>query len=222
MLANMLAANPAKANPTTAPTATATGGGASGGNLAAGDYFYAYTWVDLFGETLAKESVAALTVASGNIPRITIPSLPTGVQSANIYLTEADGASGTARLYATGISSTTFDCSYALKTDGPDATVPDSNTTGIEGELSPVSQFANGDLTLYMRGVSNWISSILSGAPMDERGLRMVLMRHIGVAKAWYTAMNEIGTLASTNLGTFGYTVDTTGTGIARGKRTLA
>lgn len=105
---------------TTAPSVNPTGGGASGGNLAAGTYYIQYTFVGNFegGETWgsAEHSGATpvqFTIAAGNIPRVTLPSLPEGVSHINIYLTQPGGAAGTETLYATNVTTTTFDLSAA-------------------------------------------------------------------------------------------------------------
>jgi hypothetical protein len=99
------------ANPTTQLTASATGGGATGGSLAAANYFVAYTWVDADGnETTIGTSVSAsLTVGATNIPRVTIPALPSGAVSANIYLSDAGGTNTAVKLYKTGVTTTTTD-----------------------------------------------------------------------------------------------------------------
>src|SRR4051794_24150491 len=69
----------ALANPTTQATASATGGGSTGGLLAAGAYLVSYTFANGIGETTGGTSESAtLTVSSGNKPRVTLPSLPTG------------------------------------------------------------------------------------------------------------------------------------------------
>jgi hypothetical protein len=122
------------ANPTVAATATATGGGSSGGSLAAGNYGIAYTFVNAWGETTVGTSLlASLTVGATNIPRVTVPALPTGATSINIYVTAESGGTpspATLRRYATGITTTTHDLAIALPTLGPsNPAPPTSNTT---------------------------------------------------------------------------------------------
>ena len=78
--------------PSTAVTLSATGGAASGGSLAAGTYYVANTWVTACGgETTVGSSQASVTITTGQIPSVTIPSLPTGATSANIYVGTAAG-----------------------------------------------------------------------------------------------------------------------------------
>lgn len=122
------------ANPTTAATVNVTGGGSTGGTLTAGNYFVKYTWATNYGETTGGTSESSsFTVAAGNIPRVTIPSLPANATGANIYLTAAGGATGTEVLYATGVTATTVD----LPNDrGLTQTVPTLNTSA--GPLNTV------------------------------------------------------------------------------------
>jgi hypothetical protein len=124
-----VAANAAKANPTTTATVavtTATGG------LLAGTYRCSYTFCDAYGETLAGGESATFTVTgTTQLATVTLPALPTGVQSINLYLTPANGGvSGTEYLYATGITGTTYACTPTLPIDVPGATTPAANTTG--------------------------------------------------------------------------------------------
>ena len=89
--------SPVTFDPTVAATFDATGGGATGGNLPAGSYYVAYTWADVDGhETKAKEAGPFL-VGAGNIPQVTLPSLPPDIFSSDIYLTNA--ASGSEVIY---------------------------------------------------------------------------------------------------------------------------
>lgn len=116
------------ANPTTQATAAATGGGSTGGGLQAGNYRVAYAWQTAYGETTVGTSESAqFTVAAGNIPRITIPSLPANATGAKIYLTAAGGASGSETVYATGVTATTADLTTPTRTDRD--SVPTANTT---------------------------------------------------------------------------------------------
>jgi hypothetical protein len=114
-------------NPATTPTATATGGSSTGGLLQAGTYLLKYTDVNAAGETTVSPESAALTVAAGNIPRVTMPAVPAGVTARKIYLTVAGGSTNTETLYATqGTPALTFDLAVAQSAG---AAVPGSNTT---------------------------------------------------------------------------------------------
>lgn len=105
--------------PTTNPTislATAT----NVTNLPTGTYQFRYTFVD----ASAGESHPTVNIGSGAItngsskPRVTLPALPSGVSSINLYLSAAGGAAGTETLYASGITGTTYDLESASWTNG--------------------------------------------------------------------------------------------------------
>jgi len=126
----------------TAPTVAATGGGAGGGSLAAGTYYIQYTFTGPFGESWGSASHAgatpvSFTISAGNIPRVTLPALPTGATGIRIYLTAAGGAAGTETLYASGITTTTYDMSAAAP-GTPGAAVPKSasQTAGTSNNVT--------------------------------------------------------------------------------------
>lgn len=137
------------ANPTTQATVNATGGGANGGSLAAGTYYAGYTWVDSWGETTIGTSVSAVfTVSAGNVPRVTIPSLPSGASSANIYLSNTNGTNSSLKLFTTGVSTTTSDLSNATWHGGvtfANGTAPPT-TNSTEGPGTRALTVANNTL----------------------------------------------------------------------------
>ena len=143
LLTNLAAANPAKPNPTTQATVSV---GGSGGPLPAGTYYCKYSFVDPFGETLAGGESAQFAVTAGQVPTVTVPALPTGVQAVNLYLPQPGGGPGTETLYATGITSTTFACSYGLPSDQPTAALPDKNTTGWPSSANLLAAQANTEI----------------------------------------------------------------------------
>jgi microcystin-dependent protein len=75
-------------NPGTAPTLSLSAN--AGSTLAAGTYYVVYSWVTANGETLYSPE-ASLAVTTGNNLVVTIPALPTGVTSANIYMSTSTG-----------------------------------------------------------------------------------------------------------------------------------
>lgn len=190
------AANAAVANPTTAPTVAATGGGSTGGSLPAGTYYVAYSWVDGSGETLAKESAASFTISATNIPQVTIPALPTGACSANIYLTVAGGASLSESLYATGITGTTFNMSYAGSADPLAPKLPSSNTTGAASVTSKLHKgnIADG-LDLEWRRVSQLVSQYTAGTAVSQHWTRADLLKFDYALLVWHETIKEILTL---------------------------
>ncbi len=135
------------AAPTAAATVSATGGGSVGGLLAAGTYYLKYTAINGYpsstgsgtGETTPSPSVS-FTVAAGNIPRVTIPTLPTGASAAKVYVTPVNGADGTEILYASGVASGTYD----LASGSPGSFTPASNTASITAPGSGPTVSATG------------------------------------------------------------------------------
>jgi hypothetical protein len=144
-----------KANPTVAATVNVTGGGSTGGALAAGQYVVAYTWATTAtaganpgSETLVGASQSVVfTVAAGNIPQVTIPSLPGGVNHANIYLSLAGNSlqnQPIALQYVGGTTGTTFSLNMAMPTYSDSLLPPIVNTTG--GRSNQAITCANGTL----------------------------------------------------------------------------
>jgi hypothetical protein len=218
VLNRLATANPAKADPST--QATVAGSVATGG-LAAGTYYFSYSFVDLFGETLAGGRSAQFTSTGvAQLATVTLPARPTGVSYLNLYVTPTDGAAGTERLYATGITGTTFACDTAAPTElAP--TLPMANSTGLNGPAGHFFALVNDNPELAIKQISNHFANVLSGYPMERRLVFKDTYHQIGLLKAWYTALNEIGTLIWANgPGTYGY--DTTGAGMKNPKRTLS
>lgn len=132
-------------NPHLAATVNVTGGGATGGSLPAGDYYLQFTYTNAYGETtIGSSQVGPFTVAAGNIPRVTIPFAPAG-GTTNLYLSDTDGAAGTASLYKSEVSASTYDLASATWEDGA-RTPPGSNST--DSMLPTISIDGGADLTL--------------------------------------------------------------------------
>ncbi|MBX9623793.1 MAG: hypothetical protein K2X82_08255 [Gemmataceae bacterium] len=147
------------------------------GFLPAGSYYAFYTQVDSGGGESAPSPegvrLTGFTNSGSNVLRVTLPALPAGVASRNLYLTS--GASGTGKLYATGITGTTYDCTSASWTDGttteafaasaPAAWAIDASTTGDTVVASGVTLKVRGDvirdshLTLSGTAVWEWDAS---------------------------------------------------------------
>jgi len=127
----------------TPPPATNTTTGACVA-AATGNYF-GYTWVHAHGETTLGASVSTLTtIAAGNVPRVTIPALPTGAVSANIYMSNTNGASTALVLVKTGVTGLTADITAATwngTTFAAGTSPPTVNTT--IGALAPGVYYAN-------------------------------------------------------------------------------
>lgn len=200
---NLVATNVAIADPSTQATVAVTGGGATLGLLAAGAYFLTYSWSNGFGETLAGGRSATFTVAAGNKPRVTIPALPTGAVSANIYLTPAGGASGTETLYLTGVTGLTADLLLAAIPGWAAGGMPVANTTalakhpyfytGKHGRLQDVYNAARQDIDNY-----------LHGDPIKLAEAKSRLARTAAIFSALTAALNEVAVLVDANPGTVG------------------
>lgn len=145
------------ANPTVAATVVVTGGGSTGGILAAGDYRVKYTWTTRWGETTGGTSESTVfTVVYGNIPRVTIPALPTNAIAANIYLTPVGGTTNTEVQYAFGCTATTYDLALTERSDGE--VVPTTNRTA--GPLnSVIKTFTNSTTVVLADAATTTVSS---------------------------------------------------------------
>lgn len=105
------------ADPVTAPTLSVAGTGAT---LSAGLYYVFYTWVNKNGET-ARSPESSITVTLGQTLTVTVPVLPSGVTSANVYIGIVTG-SGTLQ---GSTATTTFTKANALLS----GVVPPTKTT---------------------------------------------------------------------------------------------
>jgi hypothetical protein len=119
---------------TTVPTVNATGGGAAGGSLAAGTYRVSVVNVDAAGQESSDVVISAtFTVSAGNIPRVTMPALASGVSSRKLFLTDTNAPTASRKLYLTGNTTTTADLASASWTDG---------TTTFAAAAAPVNPLA--------------------------------------------------------------------------------
>lgn len=194
----------ATAAPTAAPTAAATGGGATGGLLAAGTYFIKFTETNGVGETTASPESTQLTVSATNIPRITFATLKTGNTARNLYLTAAGGASGTEKLFAAGITATTYD----VATAAPASTVvpPTANTTAITADqVDRIRRTMHGStLRRIQHDLGNWLSGLNIATAdinqfLEDGGVALSILK---------TAIDEIGVLVVANAGTVASTTN--------------
>jgi hypothetical protein len=229
-LERLITANKAaSAAPTAAATATPTGGGASGGSLAAGTYYFVFTESDGVGETTASPQGAQLTVGSTNIPQFTFPSLQTGNVARNLYLGTVNGTTGGPYfLYATGITTTTYNAaaaapsnSYAVNpptVNNTAFTYTDANGNGMFKVLEYLRLFEDGRPSRVYLDLREMVDQFLRGEPMTFSGATMKL-RHAHTTFAMLSTLcAEIGTLFDANPGTL--TTAATGIGGRKGVRT--
>src|SRR5262249_16001071 len=117
------------------------------GYLAPGTYYVVYTFVYPNGaETLASRASAPFTVTAGQIPQLTLPLLPVGGTSYNIYLSNPSATPGSATLYATRLTVSTFNLSNAVPPGGatPPATNPVTGAPSVTPTVNPTGGGASG------------------------------------------------------------------------------
>lgn len=205
----IIAANPAIANPTVATTAVENGGGSSGGLLPAGDYFLYYTFVGPGGETTVGTSViaSALSVTATHIPRVTLPATPSGARCKNLYATAAAGLAGTQLLYATGITGTTFDMSFAAGTNA--IAPPTANTTGITGDHAErLRALVSGQSDRVFNKLSEQITSFCQGDGTLLADVQKMVIDYGDMFSLLKKLMDDLGVLVVANPGTLSMTVN--------------
>lgn len=213
MIDRLIAANPAIAAGVAA-TATATGGGASGGLLEAATYTLRYTYVNGFGESLPSTVSANLVVSATNIPRVTFPALPTGAGSRNLYVITAAGRT---YLYATGITTTTFDMAVALasSSDVNRSAVPTVDTTAASASAKYLGLPTARHLQLLWDRAHQSIDNFVSGRPVNLTELKLQNAQTAAAFKALATILDEAGVLISANAGTLATTTNAAGERVA-------
>lgn len=209
-LERLIAANFAGTSSPNAATLTPTGGGSTGGSLAAGTYYVRVTETNGLGETTPGAEVST-TIAAGNIPQVTFAPLQTGNLARNVYVGTAAGAE---TLYATGITTGTFNLSAVMPTNSFAVPVPTSNTTGlvsvnastgVVGNQKLVSMRAceKGALQTVWNTLARLIDQFNSGEPMVFSSVTSKLRD----AHTTFAMMNqlclEMGTLIDANPGHF-------------------
>jgi hypothetical protein len=201
--------------PSAAATATATGGGSTGGSLAAGTYYFVFTELDGVGETTASPQGSQLTVAAGNIPQFSFPSLQAGNTARNLYLGAAGGPSGGPyALYATGITTTTYNASAAAPSSTYAVKPPTANSTGLTfvdagGQTINIPlQLIRYAKTNQLQKVWNYLHEVVNEFTRGEPvafGAVMTKLRHAQTAFAMFSTLcSEVGTLIDANPGHFG------------------
>lgn len=128
----------------------------------AGTYYVKYTWVDASGETLASPEASLITDDKNKL-NITLPAFPSGVTSANIYISTATGTetlqgSTTSTEYAQKSAITT---GTALPSTSTAAAADPAETPSLwqdgNGKISAnTSEFTDGRLGLFEVDVQNY------------------------------------------------------------------
>ena len=135
---------PASNTWTSAPAVNATGGGSGGGALAKGTYFLFYTFLDATGaESFISPASATFTVATGQVPQVSLPPLPAWATGVNLYLSDPSARAGSAIRYATAVTTTAFNLSIAAPSSAtgpiPRVVATGGGTSG--GRLAPGTYF---------------------------------------------------------------------------------
>lgn len=117
-------------------SAPGTSVGGSGGALAANTYFVRFSYVGPFGETWAS-AASSFTIASlGEVCTLTIPALPSGATSANIYLSPPGGTALQCTRYKTGVTTTSVPLTTVYATGGPAYPATATQTSGTSNAVS--------------------------------------------------------------------------------------
>ena len=223
----LISAQAATVAPTAAPTATATGGGSSGGSLAAGTYYFVHTESNGFGETTASPQGTQLTVAAGDQPQFTFPSLKSGNVSRNLYLGAVNGSTGGPYyLYATGVTTTTYTAAAAVPTNSYAVSPPTMNTTGLtytdangivhNRRLELLRAVKDGNLEYAYQFLRQVVYDFNHGNPMSFSGT-ISRFRDAHIVFAMLAQLcTEAGTLVDANAGTLGTTTNAIGNVVNR------
>lgn len=122
-------------NPLTAPTLLAQTDPDTATALPADTYYVKYTWVNADGETQASPS-ASVATTSGQEIAVTLPTFPSGVTSANVYISPTSGSET-----KQGNTTTTSYIQSDVLVAG--ANLPANNTTDAGGQLISSEHFSS-------------------------------------------------------------------------------
>jgi hypothetical protein len=119
-------------------SATINASGGSGSTLlTTNNYFLRYSYAGPFGETWAS-GATSFAATNPNMPRVTVPAVPTGATHVNLYLSPPAGSATACTLYSGSntISATVFDLAAAYASGG--AAYPPTNiqTAGTINDVS--------------------------------------------------------------------------------------
>ena len=166
-----------------------------------------------------------MTTSSGNIPRVSFPRLQAGNVARNLYV---GTASGQEALYATGITTTTYDLVAAQPANSYAVAIPTVNTTGLtytdankntlKKPIELIRSAKNGNLQDVYRYLARVVTDFNEGDPMTFAATT-TKVRHAHVAIAVLNqACTEMGMLIDGNPGTLNRR--TTGIGGSKTVRT--
>jgi hypothetical protein len=184
----------------------------AGGSLPDGSYFFFYTNVDGSGNESGPSGEMTVTLGGGNNTiTYTVPALPGGISSRNIYLSDTGGTTFSGRLYKTGETGTSGNTlSSASWTDG---TTTYANAArppvaiAVFGALAIGAGFSltvKGDVVMVDAPVTGGAGSSFIGNVPASTVYRVLVGTDSGQASAKITLTGTSGSK---------FTVDRTGTG---------
>lgn len=197
-----------------APTVSATGGGASGGLLAAATYTFRFTEVTGFGEGPVSATSSATVVGATNIPRVTMAALSAGASSRNLYI----ATGGAEVLYATGITTTTYDCAVAVASAAdPAVTAPPTvDTSPATGAQEYLGQGRSKQFQRTWDAAARNLHNFLQGDPVNLNEVKLRHAKFAAVLKTLVAAMDEAGVLIAANHGTLTSVTNSAGNRVPR------
>jgi len=206
-LEKLIAAQGATSAPSSAPTLAASG---SGNTLAAATYYVVITESNGFGETTQSPASASQVVSSGQQLTVAFPSLQPGNLSRNVYLGTV--SAGPFTLYATGITTATYNCTVVAPTNSYAVNAPTINTTGLiytdangntnNKTLELIRSAKDGNFQDLYRFLRQTIEEFNSGQPTSWQG-KMTKLRQAHAAIAILDKLcSEMGMLMDANAGT--------------------
>ncbi len=192
------------------PTLSATGGGTTGGTLAAGTYYVQVTETNGIGETTGSPEVS-VTIAAGNIPRVTFAALQPGNIARNVYVGTASGAEV---LYASGVTAGTYNLTAPISSSSYAVPVPTANTTGListntatgvvtNQRLASLRACEKGRLQEVWDNLAALLSQFNRGQPVPFRGAVGKLRDAHTVFVFLAQVCAEVGALIDANPGRF-------------------
>ncbi len=196
------------AAPTSAPTLAASG---SGHTLpAASDYYVVITETNGWGETTASPVSSGQAVTTGQELTVTFPTLQTGNTARNVYLGTA--STGPFLLYATGVTSSTFNCTVAPPSNSYAVQPPAISTTGFTyndsngNPMNKALELLRGAKCNNLDRAYLWARRVIeefnSGQPTTFPGTIEKLRKAHIVFASLATVCAEAGTLIDANAGT--------------------
>lgn len=209
-LERLIAANFLGTSPPAVPTFTAAGGGTTGGTLPAGTYYVAVTETNGMGETTPSTEVS-VTIMAGNVPQVAFAALQPGNTARNVYVGTASGAE---TLYATGVTTATFNLASPMPVNSFAVPPPTANSTGLTSvspksgvvgnqKLSGLRACERGTLQSTWDALARLIDQFNRGEPVSFGNMTSKLHDAHAVFAMLSQLCSEMGALVDANPGHF-------------------